>query len=346
MRRVAIIVCTCLLLVGAAAGWGLYRADPAARRTGAQLYGHRPMLASLAQAAADPPSVVFLGDSTLMTFPVFPSWTTIAQQRFLDPLHRRSLLLATAGFDFFGYWALAGRIAALHPDVVVIIANLRVVQLGAGLRGFSDLIGETDLADVWTTLGLPYATRGLTAPRLLLARLLTNPVTEDAFLRFEGTQRDVHDAAAWSWLGPNEPPLSPEVLLRTFLLKRGRMHAAFDAPLERGNPLLPFGEAAIRKLTAAGAAVLVVVSPVPWEMLAEVQRYEPGRYARRIDVLREMTERAGGRLLDLHRALARDQFRDGDGHFTAAGAERVATLVAPALVPAVSATRTPPPVAR
>ena len=338
MRRVAIIVCTCLLLVGAAAGWGLYRADPAARQTGGDLYSHRAVLTALSRAAGKRPDVIFVGDSTLMGFPGFPSWPAIAQQRFLDPLHRRSVVASAPGIDFFAYWTLAGRLAALHPDVVVLVANLRVMSPAAEVRGFTDMIGEIDLADVPATLALPYAIRGLTAPRVLLARTLATPAGEDAFLRFEGARRDVHESAAWTWLGAPGPPPRPgdhATFLSLPKLDEAKF-AAWDAPLGPDNPLLRFGAAAVRKLADAGIRVLVVVAPVPWERLAAANHFDAVRYAIKVDVLRTMVVKAGGELVDLHRALARDAFRDTGGHFTPAGAAQVAGLVAPRLLSAMA----------
>jgi hypothetical protein len=84
--------------------------------------------------------------------------------------------------------------------------------------------------------------------------------------------------------------------------------------------------------TAHGVRAVVVVTPIPWQWLATSGAYEPARFARRIDALRDVVEANGGRLVDLHRALVQDEFRDLSGHFNQAGSTRLATLVQPTLV--------------
>ncbi len=329
MRRVAVIVCVFLLLV-AAAGVAVYRtADPSARTTGLVLYGHRKVLADLAGAVRTRPQVVWAGDSTLMRIAQYPSYVDFIKRDVLDPAHVGTVMLAAPGMDAYSYWSLSGRIAALHPKLVVLIANLRTFMPEGGVRGLSDLAGEIPLTDLPRTLALPYYIRGMTAPRLLLARALATQLGEDVFLTFEGVRRNVQEAAAWRWLGPeNRAPIPGEQFLR-FADMSERLLVAFDRPLGPSNPLLRFTAATVSRLVDAGATVLVVVTPMPWERSLETHHYEEGRFASRIALLRDVVESSGGRLVDLHRGLTKQFFRDTDCHFTADGAAEVAKLLTP-----------------
>ena len=64
-----------------------------------------------------------------------------------------------------------------------------------------------------------------------------------------------------------------------------------------------------------------------------MQHYGEARYAERIARIGRAVDANGGALLDLHRALPQDAFRDLTDHYTAAGTDRMATLVWAALGP-------------
>jgi hypothetical protein len=210
------------------------------------------------------------------------------------------------------------------------IANLRALMPEGGVaRGLSDLTAEIQWQDMPRTLALPYYIRGMTAPRLLLARALNTELGEDVFLTFEGVRRDAQDAEAFQWLGPAEPSMTPSENFMHFVAFNDRLLRAFDRPLGRANPLMDFASATIRKLTDAGATVLVIVTPVPWERGVAASYFDDARFDGRIAMLRDVVETSGGRLIDLHRALATKYFRDLDCHFTAEGAAEMAKLIGP-----------------
>src|SRR4029453_10353296 len=101
-----------------------------------------------------------------------PSYVDFIKRDVLDPARVPTVMLAAPGMDAYSYWSLSGRIAALHPKLVVLVANLRTFMPEGGVRGLSDLAGEIPLSDLPRTLALPYYIRGMTAPRLVLARAL------------------------------------------------------------------------------------------------------------------------------------------------------------------------------
>jgi len=329
MRGVSVIVCTWLLLVAAAAVVTYRTGGDAARHTGAELYMHRGLLDRIRDAERSPPDVVWAGDSTIMGFPPNPSYVGILQERTLGPMHARTLMLGSPGMDFYSYWSLAGRIARIHPKLVVFVANLRTFVPAGGVRGFTDVMGEIDLADVPETLALPYYIRGMTAPRVLLARALRTSLGENVFLTFEGVRKNVQESPAWDVLGPVDRPATPTERFFRFARTMDRILQAYDRPLGPGNPLLDFMRATVSKLSGDGITVLVLVTPMPWERATEAKYYEPERYARRIALLRGVVEESGGHFLDLHHALAKNLFRDGDCHFTADGAAEMARLLGP-----------------
>lgn len=329
MRRVAAIVATFVLLT-TAAGIVTYRwSDGDGLKTGRTLYAHREVLRQIASGQRAGPKVVWVGDSTLLLVPSYPTYPDIITRELLVPNHVESVGVVAPGLDFYAYWSLAGRIAALHPSLVVLVANLRNFVPEGRMRGYSDLMAEISVEDLPRTLALPYYVRGMSAPRLLLARALRTPLGNDVFLTLEGARRNVQDAGAWQWLGPLQPARTPAQLFERFVAVADQKVADFDRPIGPGNPLVRFAGATVARLVESGSAVLVVVTPVPWERGLETHHYEEGRFAARIAVLRDAVEANGGQLLDLHRAIARNEFRDADCHFTAAGANTMARLVDP-----------------
>lgn len=331
MRRVALIVCTFLAIVTMATTAVLHLGGTDARATGRELYAHRVVVRQLREAARwhVRPTVVWAGDSTIMEFDDLPTHAHLVARRILAPAGARGLVLAAPNMDFFAYWNLAGRIAALRPELVVLVANVRGLAPTGGPKKLGDLTGEVDLADLPTAFALPYYLRGMTAPGLLLARALRAEAAEGAFLTLEGARRNAQEASVWARLGPKDPAVPPAALFARLVANTGERLAAYDRPLGDDSPLLGYVRASVARLVRDGIAVVVVVTPMPWERAATFGLYELGRVAPRIDVLRGAVEQAGGRLIDLHRSLVTSEFRDSDCHLTRAGADHVAGLLAP-----------------
>lgn len=325
MRRLILIAVTYLIGVAALGTAALHVWGDAAEESGRALYPHRQLLGHLERSStAPPPTVAWLGDSTIYG----PSYPDIIGRTRLGPT-KPTLKVAFMGLDFWALYQLLGPVMERRPRVVVLVANMRVMRLPSGTRGFGDLAASLPLDELPRTLALPYSFRGMTAPRLLLARSLSTPWGEQTFYVAEGLRRDFQGAAFWEALGPKERPRTQEELFFEGLIASGKMADAYDAPLGQNTPLVRFCRAAVRFARARGAQVLVVVSPMPTQNLARVGRYDPARIAGRIAMLRREVESAGGRLLDLHDALPMELFRDGSGHFTPTGHERMATLVWP-----------------
>jgi hypothetical protein len=337
MRRVATIACTWVVSIGVAA-LAMHRASAtSAREAGRAIYLHRITVNErLRTARPGAAAVVWLGDSTTMGRAPFPPYVPMVEAATRGP----TFVLEGPGMDFYAYWSLAGRVVALRPEVAVVIANLRTFGSEGGPQGFNDLTAEIDLADLPRTLALPFSIRGMTAPRLLLARTLRSDAGADAFLVYEGLRRRVQDSPAWEVLGPSLPA-SPAWRLEHYVHTLQAVQADYARPFGRSAPLLAYADATVARLRRAGIRVLVVVTPMPWELPGT--HYDAEHVRARIALLRDVVERHGARLVDLHHALDASAFRDQDCHFTADGAARMARLVAPELGRELASAPTPTP---
>jgi hypothetical protein len=323
MRRVATIVCTFVVSIGVTAVAMRRAAAPSARQAGRAIYVHRVTVNErLRTASPGRAAVVWLADSTTMGRAPFPPYVPMVEAATRGP----TFVLEGPGMDFYAYWSLAGRVVALRPEVVVVIANLRNFGSAGGPQGFNDLTAEIDLADLPRTLALPFSIRGMTAPRLLLARTLRTDAGADAFLVYEGLRRLAQDSPAWEILGPTLPE-PPDWRLVHFVHTLQAVQADYARPFGRSAPLLAYADATVARLRRAGIRVLVVVTPMPWDLPGT--HYDAEHVLARIALLRDVVERHGARLVDLHHALDASAFRDQDCHFTADGAARMAGLVAP-----------------
>jgi hypothetical protein len=334
-RVTAIVVV--YLAVLALAAWMLaveFGADALA--TGQALYPHRAAIQLLIPQPGIPaPDLLWLGDSTLMNVKGIASYPSLLRGQ-LKRAGVRSGGFGLAGLDFFAYYLLAGPALDLHPKLLVIVANLRIFGPHGGPRGFGDLAAELPSEELPRALLLPLGARDLTIPRFLLARLLGTEWGERTFLVAEGLRSSFQQASTWIVLGQKD---SPQFHRFRFVVER--TSRAYDEPLSSTHPLVRFAGATVRMATDRGVRTLVVVSPIPWEWLEKLGRYDRARYERRIDALRATVEANGGRLIDLHRALGDKEFRDFSGHFNAAGAVHMGLLVMPAIWDALGLNHAP-----
>jgi hypothetical protein len=290
---------------------------------GRTLYGHRILLELLEKARQGPrPSIAWLGDSTIMDVPGQQSYPTVVYRKELVPRRLSSVKFAMPGLDLFADYALMGEVLDLHPNVVVLIADLRACPRVGGVPGFSDLAALIPEDELPRAAVLPIAARGLTIPRLLLARALRTDLGAWTFLASEGIRRQFQDAPFWASWGPGSD--------RAFLLAHRLV--AYDPGLTPRHPQVRFAGAAVRMASERGVRALVLVTPMPWEFLQSQGRYDRPSVQAQIDVLGREIEANGGVLLDLHEAMTGDGFRDRGGHFNESGTDRMEALVWPALV--------------
>jgi hypothetical protein len=326
MRRVAIIVGVWLaIVVGVALGGHRYESGAATSR-GWGLYAYRELLKKqIRRTSKSKPGVVWLGDSTMLGLRR-PSYPQLLQGVLPNVSSR---VLGFIGSDFFTYYPVVGQLLAVHrPAVLVMVAHLRLFQQPArdptgASQTRNDLVSMIPTAELPRALLLPFAVRGVSVPRLLLARLLRYEPIERFLYFLEGAHALAAEAEI-PWLGPNE------------LRRPGSGFFAIEAAIEASDvavssdhPTVRLMAATVRLAREAGVRVVVVGTPLPYENMGDMGGYDSPLYAARFAVLRAAVEDAGGVFLDLHEALRRDEFVDPVGHFTVAGAAALAERVRP-----------------
>ena len=326
MRRVAAIVAIWLAIV-VGVGAGSYTLENgAAQSAGWSIYGYREILKKqIRKASRSRPGVVWLGDSTMLGLRR-PSYPQMLGGVLPDVSSR---VLGFIGSDFYTYYPIVGALLTVHrPGVLVMVAHLRLFRKPEeDLTGFSknrnDLFSMIPTAELPRALGLPFAVRGVSIPRLLMTRLLRYEPIERFFYFLEGAHRVFTDTQV-DWLGPNTFEYSASgIRALGFALN------ASNVAVSRRHPTVRMMEATVRLAREAGVHVVVVGTPIPFEDMRESVGYDSALYDARFAILRAAVEDAGGVFLDLHEALPRDKFVDPVGHFTVAGAEELAERIRP-----------------
>jgi hypothetical protein len=329
MRRIAIIALTfgcSMLATWAAVSWiAGDRLASAGRRLdttdipAALAYSRLPVR----------PLVAWLGDSTIAPKgpATYPQMIAYAAQGTVE-----HLVLADAGLDFFHHYLLMGPVLDLRPALVVLIANLRLLDArGRWSRPCGDFAPLLPTRELPRAAALPLYERGLTLPRLLLSRTLrwdAGGRTRDAFL---GLRDGFQHMRFWAELGPEDERRSWVQSMHMVQFGGDEALRAYDVPLSPRHAQVRMAAATVAMATRAGIPALVIATPIPWELLAKRGWYDPAVYARRLGVLRDAVEGAGGTFLDLHRELFEGEFRDRSGHFNPQGTMHLARLLAPTI---------------
>jgi hypothetical protein len=219
-------------------------------------------------------------------------------------------------------------LAVHRPAVLVLVAHLRFFrQPSEDPSGFlktrNDLVSLIPTAELPRALGLPFAVRGMSIPRLVVARVLRYPTIEHFFYFLEGAHSLVAQADVPS-LGPTRLD-APRFGFRAFQLAV----EGSDVPITRRSPTVRMMEATVRLARESGVRVIVIGSPVPFDNMRAIVGYDRAVYDAHFAVLRAAVEDAGGVFVDLHDALTRDLLNDASGHFTVAGAQLLAERVRP-----------------
>ncbi len=331
MRRVVWIGLTFVLALVATGVIAVRRFGDGALHAGRDLYRHRIMLEGATWPRMDDgPLLVWMGDSTILD-DKGPSYPQLIDERLLRTDHVASRVVANVGLDFYHYYFLMGRVLALRPDVVVLVAHLRVFnlrrfELAGNTQKFDDLASMIPASELWRALGLPLDARGISAPGLLLMRLFRGEGGERALYLFEGLRFMFQEADFWPALPVDD---SPRMTWQRGMQSLALTLKSYDVPLGRRQPVVRMMGATVRMAAAAGVRTLVVGSPIPCGAMGLRGWYDPADYVQRFAVLRAVVEENGGTFVDLHEALAREEFIDGAGHYNAAGAQHLADLVEP-----------------
>jgi len=272
------------------------------------------------------PLVYWMGDSTLWSLKqkMYPQLISRETEPFLD-----HCIVQTPGLDYFNYFTMMGPALKFKPDLVVTIANLRMFAPHRDDAVFRDLMPALSASELPRAALLPLYARDLTVPRLLLDRVISMDGVKRVFIFLDGLRAMFQESERWTLLGPRTPSLSVEQQRRrTFRT----LMAAYDEELTEGHPVVQMMGATVDMARRSGVKSLVIVVPIPYELLAKDGFYDPLVSWRRIDALRRTVTRNGGCLIDLHATLSPEEFSDIAGHYNRQGAVHLARVVKPVLV--------------
>jgi hypothetical protein len=316
----------------------------AAVKVGADLYDHRGYIERVLAAPTDGTSlVVWLGDSTVAAASYPQLLAREWQERGDD---RAARVLALPGLDFFDYYLAMGPVLDRRPDLVVLVAHLRLFGKESGSRTVGDLASMIPARELPRAMTLPLYDRGITIPRLLVSRTLRFGAGERAAYFFEGLRSTFQHADFWAVLGPRAPSWDVATGLRAVGRFRPVVLSHYDVPVSPRLPIVRMVGATVDMAVRHGVPAVVIGSPIPVEALREQVGYDAAVYARRFAVLRQVVEAAGGTFLDLHEALGADEFADTGGHYNERGVRRLGALVEPVVLSTLRRASAREPVAR
>ncbi len=333
-RIFGVFVATLALVAGAA--W--WRDGREILRVGRNLHGVRLQFErAVERLRMPPPANVWLGDSTLLPTRHAPGYTDLLA----DQDGVRQEVLAFLGFNFFHYYCMLPSVLETEPRAVVALANLRMFnpESDLNLGSFVDLCGSLPLGELPRALGLPFPRQGVGVAKLLSYQLLRSPVAAQALFAFDGLHRRLAERDRTGLFVRDENPttqLARRTLDRLERQGEAAFLATYDVKLDAEHPTVQMMAAAVALARERGVTMVVLAAPIPVAALRARGWYRSENFA----VLRRVVEADGGKFVDLHAALAADEFRDSSGHYTRAGAEalarRVKSGVLPLLVPGES----------
>jgi hypothetical protein len=318
---------TVALVLGVMLGLAVLCGGREALEAGRALYQHRRYLTrGLEPPPSARPFVVWLGDSTIASVGQATYPTLVAADLERVGLVGDSRVVATPGLNFSDYYFLMGPVLDHAPDLVVLVAHLRMFGEGLGSQTFTDLASMIPFSELGTAVALPHQ---ISLPRLLLLRLLRLAPVEHAVYLVEGLRSRFQEAAWWNVLGPRRPIWDVTTGMRALPDMVPNVLRAYDVPVGPRHPLVRMMAGAVGMATRRGVATLVIASPIPYEPLRDLGWYDPEVYARRFAAMRNAVEAEGGTFLDLHEALASDGFLDKGGHTNEVGTRWLAELIEP-----------------
>lgn len=321
--RVAALALAFLGAIGAGSLGVAIGARDAVVAAGAKALEHRPAaLVDPRREAPERPLAVFLGDSTFLPGYAYPR---VLAQRYAGRAEVRAFWWE--GFEPFHHYLLIGRAMELSPEAVVIVAQPRVFWRHEPLW-YEDLLTLVPPYELHRAVRLPFHERGVSVPRLVLGSLLGSlRESGETLLRgFVGARRRADDVPGLRWLVPIQ---SPNADPRRLAELRAQRLAQYDMPIYEDHPAVRALAATVEQAVRRGANTLVLLSPIPVELLREAGLYDDEVFARRVEVVARAVEAQGGDFLDLHAVLGPDEFTDAFGHMAEPGAQKMVRVVDP-----------------
>ena len=336
MRRVAAITGTWIGLLVAAAAAYIWPAEGVALERALQRYNYRESLKDqLRDVERDRPVVVWMGDSTMIGIKL-ATYPPLVGRMLPDVPWGK---VAFFGSDFFTFYPIVGELLEHHrPALLVLVAHLRFFRQPSAdtarvVATRNDLLSFVPTSELTTAMRLPLDTRGMTIPRLLLARLLRYELVEHAMYLADGARALVAEAEL-SWLGPTRPAHAMTGKRAIDLALGGS-----DVPITVDQPTVRMMAETVRLARRHDVRVLVIGYPVP----PATTGYDHTVYANRFAILRDIVAGAGGVFVDLHEALPNEMFQDAIGHLTREGHQRIADHLRRVVVRELGPASAPPP---
>jgi len=307
--------------------------------------------------------IIVLGDSTVVDYPPGRSVPDNLRRLLRSEASRKIevISLAIPGMSGFEYYAFADRIAATHPDQVVVPINL--ASLSDHWRNEFDRVesvGWIPLSRLPDLVTRPFYAWGLTFDRILLYMGIVGLELSDSWQRYGSQQiRALHGIHLLrrSLLRPN-----PRTLADGLPFFRLPFHPAFDNRPNRFHVDSVYGEAlaganadhaviqmlagALEIYQRAGIRVLAYTVPMNVEHFERIGFDTRTGIRSTVEALRGMVENAGGTFLDLHNFFPDMAFKDLGGHFLQEegfdGALLLSERLAPELLQDTTSTRANP----
>ena len=332
VHRVVVILTVWIALVVAGATAYVIVEGEAAEAYGRVRYIHRDTLERQINRTADSkPRVVWMGDSTVLGL------RTRSYPQLLGGVlpHTTSTVMGFIGSDFFTYYPVVAALLERHrPNVLVIVAHLRLFAPPAASASRTDLVSLIPTTELLQAMQLPFESRGVTIPRLLLTRLLRYPLMERAIYVGDGARARISETDA-SEGKPGDLAVRSLSLVGTALRES-------DVGISRTHPTVRMLEATVALAHEQGVRVVIVGTPLPVDNMRATFGYDEAVYRARFETLRAVVEGAGGRFVDLHDALPARMFQDAVGHFTEEGAALLAGRIRPVVAQELTSSMTRP----
>jgi hypothetical protein len=274
--------------------------------------------------------VAFLGDSTMVPHPVWGGNSypiTLGHRLAADDVGTSHI--AIPGLDPFQFYFLLGPLLDRQPEALVIVATMSMVLNGPGKgleRNYFCQFLEPML--IPNAMTLPFYARGMTIPHLLFCPFLRVPAVRSSSYILVGARLLFLEAPFWGSLERPVPEPGPDSRREQIRLS---LEQAYAPSVTESTPAVVMLEAVVETASKHGVPTLVVISALPVEQLTKHGLYDGELFDRRVAVLREVIERAGGTVVDIHDQIPADEMRDVAGHLNAAGIDHVSDLVEPKL---------------
>jgi hypothetical protein len=270
------------------------------------------------------PWVLWLGDSTLLPGPSnHPASYAAILARRASLGKPRAKMLAFPGLTAFEYFYVLPRLLPMRPSAVVLVANFRLFSTGGPDSTRDYFCRYLPWSWMPEAMTLPFYARGMTIPALLSCPMVGNPHIEHLVEWVDRLRESIRRA---SWWGQPDMDVAGINLIDRLAAQRRFLVNAYGGTITRSSPHTRMLEEVVRRIHESEIPVLVVITPIPWFRLADLGVNAQDMQSN-ADAIASAVRAGGGEVVDLHLALDKDGFRDEWGHFSEAGAQRMAELV-------------------